>query len=175
MPFNFTWGTYERAPSGHGSRFCFHALRCITFLLALDAKEMSEDERAPLQQIENYFALCVSMCTSINNFRLIGAWLLLPTFLFRLQANESRLARDEPGLVSKSELLLLDQKQKMEQRFQGRGTKGRGRASFSPHLYRPYNHGSKGKGRGRAPASKGKGRGRTSSSPAPQVTFSTSN
>ena len=96
-------------------------------------------------------------------------------FLFRLQAIDSRLARDEPGLVSKGELLLLDQKQKVEQRFHGRGTKGKGRAALSPHLYRPYNHGNKGKGRGRAPASKGKGRGRTSSSPAPQVTFSTSN
>ena len=100
-------------------------------------------------------------------FQVVWCLTAIHCCLFRLQAIDSRLARDEPGLVSKSELLLLEQKQKVEQRFQGRGTKGRGRASFSPHLYRPYNHGSKGKGRGRAPASKGKGSGLATNSPAP--------
>ena len=77
MPFKFVWGTSERAPSDNGGRFCFHTLRCPPFLSAPDAKESQDEERSPLQQVEDYFALCVSMCTTINNFRLFDAWLLL--------------------------------------------------------------------------------------------------
>ena len=77
MPFKFVWGTSERAPSDNGGRFCFHTLHCPPFLSASDAKELQDEERSPLQQVEDYFALCVSMCTTINNFRLFDAWLLL--------------------------------------------------------------------------------------------------